>query len=202
MAPVNGKPFLEFIFKYLKKQDIKEIILAVSYKYEIIQEYFKDEFLGIKIKYSIEKEPLGTGGAIKQALNFIQDKTYVLNGDTFFDIDLSKLKLNQSRICFALKYMQDFDRYGAVELDDQKFIKSFKEKEFLKQGLINGGIYLISKTIFEDFILEDKFSFETFLQNNYKNLNARAEIFKDYFIDIGIPEDYKKFKYNKDKGNK
>lgn len=193
MAPVNGKPFLEFIFKYLKKQDIKEIILAVSYKYEIIQEYFKDEFLGIKIKYSIEKEPLGTGGAIKQALNFIKDKTYVLNGDTFFDIDLSKLKLNQSRICFALKYMQDFDRYGAVELDDRQFIKSFKEKEFLKQGLINGGIYLISKTIFEDFILEDKFSFETFLQNNYKNLNARAEIFKDYFIDIGIPEDYKKF---------
>lgn len=59
--------------------------------------------------------------------------------------------------------------------------------------MINGGIYLISKTIFEDFILEDKFSFETFLQNNYKNLNARAEIFKDYFIDIGIPEDYKKF---------
>ncbi|MDX2331759.1 D-glycero-D-manno-heptose 1-phosphate guanosyltransferase [Campylobacter hepaticus] len=193
MAPVNDKPFLEFIFKYLKKQDIKEIILAVSYKYEIIQEYFKDEFLGIKIKYSIEKEPLGTGGAIKQALNFIKDKTYVLNGDTFFDIDLSKLKLNQSRICFALKYMQDFDRYGAVELDDRQFIKSFKEKEFLKQGLINGGIYLISKTIFEDFILEDKFSFETFLQNNYKNLNARAEIFKDYFIDIGIPEDYKKF---------
>ncbi|WP_038815393.1 sugar phosphate nucleotidyltransferase, partial [Campylobacter jejuni] len=72
MAPINGKPFLEFIFEYLKKQNIKEVILAVSYKYEIIQAHFKDEFLGIKIKYSIEKEPLGTGGAIKQALNLVE----------------------------------------------------------------------------------------------------------------------------------
>ncbi|MBM0637665.1 nucleotidyltransferase family protein [Campylobacter sp. VicNov18] len=196
MAPVNDKPFLEFIFKYLKKQNIKEVILAVSYKYEMIKEYFKDEFLDIKIQYSIEKEPLGTGGAIKQALNFIKDRAYVLNGDTFFDIDLYKLKLNESRICLALKIMQDFDRYGAVELDSQNFIQSFKEKEFVKQGLINGGIYLISKDIFNDFSLKKRFSFEEFLQENYYNLKARAEIFKDYFIDIGIPEDYHYFIIN------
>lgn len=83
MAPINNKPFLEFIFEHLKKQGIKEIILAVSHKYEVIQEYFKDEFLGIKIKYSIEKELLGTGGAIKEALKFIKNEVYVLNGDTF-----------------------------------------------------------------------------------------------------------------------
>lgn len=58
MVPINNKPFLEFIFTYLKKQKIDEIILAVSYKYEIIQEYFKDEFLDIKVRYSIEKDPL------------------------------------------------------------------------------------------------------------------------------------------------
>ncbi|HED1070382.1 nucleotidyltransferase family protein [Campylobacter jejuni] len=194
MAPINDKPFLEFIFEYLKKQGIKEVILGVSYKYEVIKEYFKDEFLGIKVKYSIEKEPLGTGGAIKEALKFIKNETYVLNGDTFFDIDLSKLKLNGSRICLALKQMNDFDRYGTVNVDDQGFVISFEEKVFKKQGLINGGIYLLAKDIFNEFDLEKKFSFEEFLQENYKKLKTRACIFDDYFIDIGVPRDYERFK--------
>ena len=196
MAPINDKPFLEFIFEYLKKQGVKEIILAVSYKYEVIQEYFKDEFLGIKIKYSIEKEPLGTGGAIKEALKFIKNEAYVLNGDTFFNIDLSKLKLNGSKICFALKQMNDFDRYGTVNVNEQGFVISFEEKVFKKQGLINGGIYLLDKDIFKDFALQEKFSFEEFLQENYEKLKARAEIFDDYFTDIGVPEDYYDFIIN------
>ncbi|EAI7179036.1 D-glycero-D-manno-heptose 1-phosphate guanosyltransferase [Campylobacter coli] len=193
MAPINNKPFLEFIFEYLKKQGIKEVILAVSYKYEVIKEYFKDEFLGIKIKYSIEKEPLGTGGAIKEALKIIKNETYVLNGDTFFGIDLSKLKLNGSKICLALKQMNDFDRYGTVNVNEQGIVTSFEEKVFKKQGLINGGIYLLKKDIFDEFSLEKKFSFEEFLQENYKSLKIQTQIFDDYFIDIGIPEDYIKF---------
>ncbi|EHF1082058.1 NTP transferase domain-containing protein [Campylobacter coli] len=193
MAPINNKPFLEFIFEYLKKQGIKEVILAVSYKYEVIQEYFKDEFLGIKIKYSIEKEPLGTGGAIKEALKFIKNEAYVLNGDTIFDIDLKKLILNNSKICLALKQMNDFDRYGTVNVDEQGIVTSFEEKVFKKQGLINGGIYLLKKDIFDEFSLEKKFSFEEFLQENYKLLKIQTQIFDDYFIDIGIPEDYIKF---------
>ncbi|MFK0445798.1 nucleotidyltransferase family protein [Campylobacter jejuni] len=193
MAPINDKPFLEFIFEYLKKQGIKEVILAVSYKYEVIQEYFKDEFLGIKIKYSIEKEPLGTGGAIKEALKFIKNEAYVLNGDTIFDIDLKKLILNNSKICLALKQMNDVDRYGTVELDSKNYIKIFKEKEFKKQGLINGGIYFLNKDIFNDFTLQEKFSFEEFLQENYEKLKAKAHIFDNYFIDIGVPGDYGRF---------
>lgn len=195
MAPIKDKPFLEFIFKYLKEQGIKEVILAVSYKYEVIKEYFKDEFLGIKITYSIEKEPLGTGGAIREALEFVKNESYVLNGDTFFNINLTKLKLSGSQICLALKQMQDFDRYGTVELYSENYIKLFKEKEFTKQGLINGGIYLLSKDIFKGFTLQEKFSFEEFLQQNHKNLKARAEIFDDYFIDIGVPEDYYRFTF-------
>lgn len=166
MAPINDKPFLEFIFEHLKKQGIKEVILAVSYKYEVIQEYFKDEFLSIKIKYSIEKEPLGTGGAIKEALKFIKNEAYVLNGDTFFGIDLSKLKLNGSKICLALKQMNDFDRYGTVNVDEQCLVISFEEKVFKKQGLINGGIYLLKKDIFDKFDLEKNF----LLKNFYKKI--------------------------------
>ncbi|OEW29312.1 D-glycero-D-manno-heptose 1-phosphate guanosyltransferase [Campylobacter jejuni] len=196
MAPINDKPFLEFIFGYLKKQGIKEIILAVSYKYEVIQEYFKNEFLGIKIKYSIEKELLGTGGAIKEALKFIKNEAYILNGDTIFDIDLKKLILNDSKICIALKQMRNFDRYGTVNVDDQGIVTSFEEKVFKKQGLINGGIYLLAKDVFKDFALQEKFSFEEFLQENYTKLKIRAGIFDDYFIDIGVPEDYYNFTTN------
>ncbi|EAJ5678739.1 D-glycero-D-manno-heptose 1-phosphate guanosyltransferase [Campylobacter lari] len=193
MAPINGKPFLAFVLEYLKKQGITEVILSVSYKYELIQECFKDEFDGMKIRYNIEKELLGTGGAIKDALKFIQNQAYVLNGDTIFDIDLKKLVLNDSKICIALKQMQNFDRYGTVNVDDQGIVISFEEKVFKKQGLINGGIYLLKKDIFDEFDLEKKFSFEEFLQKKYKTLKIQTQIFDDYFIDIGIPEDYYSF---------
>ncbi|HED6632453.1 TPA: nucleotidyltransferase family protein [Campylobacter coli] len=193
MAPINGKPFLAFVLEYLKKQGITEIILSVSYKHELIQEYFKDEFHGVKIYYNIEKELLGTGGAIKDALKFVKNEVYVLNGDTFFDIDLKKLALNNSKICMALKQMQNFDRYGTVNVDEKGFVTSFEEKIFKKQGLINGGVYLLKKDIFCKFELEEKFSFEEFLQKNYKFLKIKVKIFRDYFIDIGIPQDYIKF---------
>ncbi|MBF7068204.1 D-glycero-D-manno-heptose 1-phosphate guanosyltransferase [Campylobacter volucris] len=196
MAPINDKPFLEYIFKYLKKQGIKEVILSVFYKKEVIKEYFKDSFDGINIIYNEEKEPLGTGGAIKDALKFVNDEVYVLNGDTFFDIDLKKMFLKESRICIALKQMQEFDRYGAVNIDKFGYISSFEEKAYKKQGLINGGIYLLKKDLFDDFSLMDKFSFEEFLQENCKTLKIQTQVFDDYFIDIGIPEDYERF--NKD----
>ncbi|ECR3474176.1 D-glycero-D-manno-heptose 1-phosphate guanosyltransferase [Campylobacter coli] len=198
MAPINGKPFLAFVLEYLKKQGITEIILSVSYKYELIQEYFKDEFHGMKIHYNIEKELLGTGGAIKDALKFIQNQAYVLNGDTIFDIDLKKLALNDSKICIALKQMQNFDRYGTVNVDNQGIVTSFEEKVFKKRGLINGGIYLLKKDIFDNFDLEKKFSFEKFLQENFELLKIQTQIFNDYFIDIGVPQDYKLFKKTKE----
>ncbi|AJD04387.1 D-glycero-D-manno-heptose 1-phosphate guanosyltransferase [Campylobacter lari] len=193
MAPINGKPFLTFVLEYLKKQGITEVVLSVSYKYELIQECFKDEFEGMKIRYNIEKELLGTGGAIKDALKLIQNQAYVLNGDTIFDIDLKKLVLKDSKICIALKQMQNFDRYGTVKVDDQGIVTSFEEKVFKKQGLINGGVYLLKKDIFDEFNLEKKFSFEEFLQKNHKVLKIQTQIFDDYFIDIGIPQDYQNF---------
>lgn len=91
--------------------------------------------------------------------------------------------------------MNDFDRYGTVNVNEQGFVLSFEEKVFKKQGLINGGIYLLAKDIFNEFNLEKKFSFEEFLQENYEKLKAKAHIFDDYFIDIGVPEDYRFF-YN------
>lgn len=194
MAPINNKPFLAFVLEYLKKQNISRVVLAVSYKYEIIQEYFGNSYLGMQILYSIEKEPLGTGGAILEALNLINsDSCYVLNGDTFFDVNLDRLKLDNSDICVALKPMKNFDRYGSVDIDNNSYISAFNEKKFTSNGLINGGVYLIKKNIFNSFNLPNKFSFEEFFQENFLTFNAKATVFDDYFIDIGIPQDYKAF---------
>ena len=194
MAPIKNKPFLAFVLEYLKKQNISRVVLAVSYKYEILQEYFGNSYLGMQILYSIEKEPLGTGGAILEALNLINsDSCYVLNGDTFFDVNLDRLKLDNSDICVALKPMKNFDRYGSVDIDNNSYISAFNEKKFTSNGLINGGVYLIKKNIFNSFNLPNKFSFEEFFQENFLIFNAKATVFDDYFIDIGIPQDYKAF---------
>jgi len=196
MAPIDSTPFLEYILRYLKKNGITRVVLSVGYKWEIIKEYFGNNFEDIEIIYSVEDKPLGTGGAINKAIDYVIDKQiFIINGDTFFDIDLSKMKLeNDSKIQIALKEMKDFDRYGVVEIDINGYIQNFKEKSYYKQGLINGGIYLIKKNIFEKFDLPKKFSFEEFLENNFQKLKAKGRVFEDYFIDIGIPEDYEKAK--------
>ena len=192
MAPVGGKPFLEYILKYLKRNGIEKIVLSVGYKWETIKKYFTDEFDGIELVYSVEDEPLGTGGAIKKALDSVEsDKAYIVNGDTFFDIDLQELVLaNDSKIVLALKRMYDFDRYGCVESDTEGRVIKFTEKGFRKSGNINGGIYLVNRNLFEPYILNNKFSFEEFMQKEYMNLKMISKVFDNYFIDIGIPGDY------------
>jgi D-glycero-alpha-D-manno-heptose 1-phosphate guanylyltransferase len=194
MAPIGEKPFLEYILRYLQKNGITRVILSVGYKWEVIKEYFGNKFENIELIYSIEDEPLGTGGAIKKAmLNIKNQEVYVINGDTFFDVDLKELCLKKnSKLQLSLKEMKSFDRYGSVESNLENYVTKFTEKEYKDFGNINGGIYLSSKNIFLEYDLEDKFSFEEFMENNSKKLNITTHIFNNYFIDIGIPSDYKK----------
>jgi len=194
MAPIGDKPFLEYILKYLQKNDITKVILSVGYKWETIKEYFGDKFENIELIYSVEDEPLGTGGAIKKAMNEVRDEqVYIINGDTFFDVDLKSLDLkDKSKLILSLKHMINFDRYGCVEADDNNFVIAFTKKGYRVSGNINGGIYLASKDIFNEYDLDEKFSFEEFMQENFKKLQISSAIFDNYFIDIGIPEDYEK----------
>ncbi|MCO5231758.1 MAG: nucleotidyltransferase family protein [Chitinophagales bacterium] len=195
MAEIHHKPFLHYLFNYLQKNEVAEVILSVGYLYEKIVDYFGHQYLDINIEYSIENEPLGTGGAIKKAMEFINEDTFILNGDTFFDIDLQSLKNEQNDIQLALKQMYDFDRYGTVNVNEDNLIVAFNEKKACKEGLINGGIYYAKKTIFDNINLPTKFSFESvILEKNTSKLRIGATIYDNYFIDIGIPEDYYKAK--------
>jgi D-glycero-alpha-D-manno-heptose 1-phosphate guanylyltransferase len=108
LAPVNGKPFLSFVLDYLQKNGIETVVLSVGYKAELIQQEFGENYKGLKLIYAIESSPLGTGGAMKLALEKNKaEMLFILNGDTFFDIDLKELEnfhlQNKSTCTLALK---------------------------------------------------------------------------------------------------
>ena len=201
MAPVNGKPFLHYIFQYLKQEQIREVILSVGYKHETIEDFFGNEYLGIKVQYSVEEEPLGTGGGIKQAFGLVDGPAYVLNGDTFFGVNLHTLSDyyfdSNSDLVLALKHLQNFDRYGTVQLDAQNRITKFDEKKLVAEGYINGGIYFFDKTLLSRVETGNKFSFEKEILEKYTGeLKFGGKVFNGYFIDIGIPEDYNKAQHD------
>lgn len=195
MAPIGDKPFLEYIFEDLNKKGITHIILAVGYMKEKIEEYFKNQYKSIEISYSEEDAPLGTGGAIKKALSQCKEENiFIINGDTFYDVDLEKMKKfhieNKSSLTLVVKEMKNFDRYGSLIIENNKIIK-FEEKKPLVKGKINGGIYLIKRSIFQG-VEQESFSFEKEILENEK-IEKYAYESNGYFIDIGIPEDYYKF---------
>jgi len=201
MAPVNGKPFLHNIFQYLVRQQINEVVLSVGYKNEVIQNFFGDNYAGIAIKYSVEIEPLGTGGGIKQAFELVNDFAFVINGDTFFDVELAALKEfyghSNCDMALSLKQLQNFDRYGTVKLDKEQRIQEFTEKQLMSEGLINGGVYYLSKKLFDKVEVSNKFSLEKDVLEKYVHtLKFYGKTFGGYFIDIGIPEDYQKAQHD------
>lgn len=194
MAPIGNRPFLYYQMKWLCKFGIDRIILSVGFKYESIQSYFGDDFEGTKIEYRIEKELLGTGGACFQCLKYADEDILLINGDTFFPIDLEKFVANhihsKAVVSIAMKEIFKSDRYGTVQVYEG-IITEFEEKKFIDKGFINGGIYALSKKCFDNYDLPQKFSLELdFLQKYTQELSIQGHCFEDYFIDIGIPEDY------------
>jgi len=121
MAPVMGKPFLEHLIISLKRQGIREIVLCLHFLASHIMEYFgSGSRLGVSITYSIEDKPLGTAGAIKNAEEHLQDEFYVLNGDTYLEINLlDLLEYHRARMGIAtitLVNVPNSERYGLVKI--------------------------------------------------------------------------------------
>jgi D-glycero-alpha-D-manno-heptose 1-phosphate guanylyltransferase len=196
MAPVAGRPFLFYVVNYLRMQGIEKIIFSLGYMHEVILDWLQQEFPTLHYDYVVEDEPLGTGGAIQLALRKAEtDHVFVANGDTLFKFDalamLDQHFEKKAECTLALKPMQQFERYGVVELNEQDTILSFKEKQYYESGLINAGLYLINK---QSFLARDfpvKFSFEKDYLEKFVGELVFSGLSRDaYFIDIGIPEDY------------
>ena len=196
MAPVYGKPFLAYVLDRLVEAGLERIVLATGYKHEVIRAWFGSTYRGTEIVYSHEETPLFTGGAIRQAAERLESEDFVvLNGDTLFDIDLQALyafhRARHAHLSVALRHVEDTARYGSVTCSEGR-IMAFQEKmASIGAGDINGGIYAINRTWLLANTQAGKFSFEKEVmqplagQEGYYGLS-----FSDYFIDIGIPEDY------------
>jgi D-glycero-alpha-D-manno-heptose 1-phosphate guanylyltransferase len=198
MAPVNGKPFLHYLFVYLKHYNIQKVILSVGYLAEKVEAEFGKKYLGIEVDYAYEKEALGTGGGIRLAMEKCSGAhVMVLNGDTFFDVklhDFFETHLGgSSDATLALRKVEDASRYGTIALDGNRII-AFKEKspEVTGSALINGGVYLLRrKTYLGNTESNKAFSIEhDFFAKLADKLWLQAFPCKGFFIDIGIPEDY------------
>ncbi|MBO4401390.1 MAG: nucleotidyltransferase family protein [Selenomonadaceae bacterium] len=194
MAPVSNRPFLSYLLDKLAASNFSRVVLAVGYKAASILNYFGDSYCGIQLIYSSEDSPLGTGGAIRQALDFCDgERIFVLNGDTFFGINFSDMLefsvKNNAALTIAARKISNTGRYGIMRLEGERVV-AFEEKKFVTDGFINGGIYCVEKKIRRE-MPAGKFSFETdFLPVFCASGNVLAWESDAYFIDIGIPEDY------------
>lgn len=196
MAPVAGEPFLRRVLDQLDCAGFARVIIADGYRREQIESYFMGTYRGLEIDYSSEDTPLLTGGAIKRALKKCsQSEIFVLNGDTWFDVDFrdmehTLLEHSGAQCCVAAKRMENFDRYGTLDIRRDGVVRSFREKMPCSEGLINGGVYLIRNDALD--FEPEVFSFENdWLERVVdKDIIVACEADGD-FIDIGVPEDYR-----------
>lgn len=195
MALVAGRPFLSYVLDYLHANGITKVVLSVGYKWQIIHAYFQDNYKNISIAYSVEENLLGTGGAIMQSLIYCnQQQVFVVNGDTLFLVNLHNLlefhNKKASDVTLALKPRFDASRYGLVLNDGKGRVTVFQEKKTHAVGSINGGVYCLNKEALHKFCLPQSFMWENFLSQNMHQLKIFGFEKDEYFIDIGIPEDY------------
>lgn len=200
LAPVAKKPFIEYLFAFLKKSGVQKAVLSVGYKKEVIKEKYAHSYQGLQLLYSEEEVPLGTGGALQQALSLCtSENIYVLNGDSLFLIELPSLmdlhKKRKASLAMAVKKLKESERFGGVIFEPDGKIISFREKEG-KDNYINGGIYCIHSPSFEKILNPfippyslEKDVFPHALQQGFPFFALPAT---GYFIDIGVPSSFAK----------
>ena len=197
LAPVGGRPFLAYVTDYFRREGIGKFIFALGYKSADFDAFFRTEFPHGNYDISLEAEPLGTGGAIRQACERVEESTVlILNGDTFFRIELETLAefhaAKQAGCSLCLKPMRDFDRFGVVELAADDRVSRFREKQYYRAGLINGGVYALEKAAMLQGEWPAIFSFEKGYLEAGREERLYGQVQDRYFIDIGIPEDYRR----------
>jgi NDP-sugar pyrophosphorylase family protein len=199
LAPVQGRPFLEFQIEHLASEGFTRILLCVGHRYDLIRAHLHDgAAYGVEIAYSVEEEPLGTAGALRHARPYLDNIFLALNGDTFFTADLSSLvtahQAGGTCSTVALVQVPEAGRFGQVALDANGYVTHFNEKGNSGPGLINAGVYVFSSAVFDYFPAQTPLS----LENQVFPVLARQRLLRGqvhhgYHIDIGTPESYARF---------
>ncbi|HEV9037870.1 MAG TPA: nucleotidyltransferase family protein [Puia sp.] len=201
MAPVGGQPFIAYLTDHFRRAGVERFVFALGYKSDAFDEFFRRHFPDGGYTVSTEERPLGTGGAIRRACTVAEGRTVlILNGDTFFRVRVGELAAahmtHRADCTICLRPMKDFDRYGVVELDAGHRVRGFREKRFTHEGLINGGVYALDREKFLAGDLPEVFSFEKdYLERSLETRRIYGLVQDDYFIDIGIPEDYRRVQH-------
>lgn len=198
MAPINSVPFLGYLLKSLAVAGFHEVVLCVRYRSEEIEQWLGDgSQFGLSISYSREKDPLGTGGALRLASQRFaaHRRFFAMNGDSLLQLDFQAMLRchvkTRAVATIALAKVPDISRYGAVEFDHSRRVKVFQEKQAQHTpGYINGGIYLFEPSVM-DLVPDGRaVSLEREVLPALISQELRAFRTSGYFIDIGIPEDF------------
>ncbi len=194
MAPIAGQPFLAYLLQFLEANGIVRVLLSVGYRHEVIRDFFGSRFGRLQLAYSVEEEPLGTGGALLRSLALVEGPfTFALNGDTFLRLDCTEMasileRYGDSLVAVALRHVADAGRYGGAVISDGRVVR-FHARGTAGPGLINAGCYLVNKDIFRRYPMPEKFSWEQdFLEAKAAEVRPIAFPCDVPFIDIGIPE--------------
>jgi mannose-1-phosphate guanylyltransferase len=200
MVPVLNKPFLKHTIEYLRQFGIEEVILALSYLPDVIREYFGngDKF-DIRLTYCLEKEPLGTAGAVKNAEEYLDTSFIVLNGDIFTDLNIADMlafhRQKQAEATIALYQVENPGAFGVVETLADKRVTRFLEKP--KQGeaptnWINAGVYILEPSVLRHIPANSHYMFEKSLFPTLINLGepVYGYPYSGYWLDMGTPEKY------------
>jgi D-glycero-alpha-D-manno-heptose 1-phosphate guanylyltransferase len=201
LLSIAGRPFLFHVLDYLIRQEIKRVILATGYLAGEFEEALGTNYRGLIIAYSYEAEPLGTGGAIALALSQANEPdVFVLNGDTYFPVDLSVLVAvhadKRATLSMVLRRVPDVSRYGHVTVVLNR-VTAMHEKGSPGPGQINGGIYLLNRAAFRAEAPSGAFSLERELLQRWIGQHTVACVVADnYFIDIGVPADLRRAEHD------
>lgn len=204
LAPAGERPFLAHQIELLARRGLREIVLCVGYLHEQIERQFGDgRELGVSIRYSVEPQPLGTGGALKLAEPLVDDRFWLVNGDTYLDVDFRQVQLAHAERqslgaraygTIVLSRVDDGRRYGAVELDRDDRIVAFREKHESAAGaaLVSAGMYLLEPDVFTLLPPAQPASLE---RDVFARLTAGPRPLLGYradgfFVDMGTPEGY------------
>jgi D-glycero-alpha-D-manno-heptose 1-phosphate guanylyltransferase len=196
MASIAGRPFLELLMGNLGRNGFTRVVLSVGYMADAIIGHFGDSWRGLQLAYAVEDTPLGTGGAIREALARCESPhVHVFNGDTYLGLDCDATERVWSACrepVIVARQVEDTARYGRLEVDADDRIVRFLEKDASGgPGLINAGCYLLPREIVAGFPDAEMFSFESdYLRDAVSRRVFRALPTDADFIDIGTPEDY------------
>jgi len=196
LAPVRGRPFLSYLLDQLAAARIKSVVLCTGYLGDQIEATFGEFYRDMKLLYSCETFPHGTGGALKLALPLLESQSVlVMNGDSYFDINLSRFRdwhrARPARGTLALVEAPDTRRYGRVRVDERGAILSFEEKAAEGEpGCINGGIYLLSRSLLETIPGSRPVSLEREMFPAWTGQDLYGYQGRGRFLDIGTPESY------------